>query len=444
MSQSVRLPFTVTIEKIVAGGRGLGFHEGRAVFVPLSAPGDQILVRRFRDRGNYLETESAEILAESAHRAMPPCQHFGDCGGCNFQHINREQQLLTKREILLDVLQRVGKLRVSTSQLSLIASPELGYRNRLQLKVSNDAGFSWGFFAVGSHRVCAVNDCLIASPELWRFVALLEPLLEVSPNLRSHLEEIEVFRGDENEYLVDFRLGLTPFSLEHLTRELHKSMVNWRGGQVSLFLSSVLLGQTTKAWGTGHVWKSTGGFKYRVSRGSFFQVNDFLLDQLLDCVTGGFSGKRVLDLYSGVGFFSLALATGFEEVWTVEKNPSAIADLRQNAVRNQMPNIRIFPQGLDDFLSEHVSSLKDVDLIVLDPPRSGLAKNSVARLATGGVCDIVYVSCDPSTLARDVRIFVNHGYEVSHITILDLFPQTHHLETVAKLRKRVDRSQTPL
>src|SRR5215471_2810570 len=100
MSQSMKLPFTVTIEKIVAGGRGLGFHEGRAVFVPLSAPGDQILVRRFRDRGHYLETESVEILAESPLRAMPPCQHFGDCGGCNLQHINREQQLLTKQEIL--------------------------------------------------------------------------------------------------------------------------------------------------------------------------------------------------------------------------------------------------------------------------------------------------------------------------------------------------------
>jgi 23S rRNA (uracil1939-C5)-methyltransferase len=436
----MRLPFTVTIEKIVPGGRGLGFHEGRAVFIPLSAPGDQVLVRRFRDRGHYLETESVKILTKSPLRATPPCQYFGDCGGCNFQHLNYEQQLLAKQEILLDVLQRIGKLQVSTSQLSLIASPSVGYRNRLQLKMSNDTGFSWGFFAVGSHRVCPVNDCLIASAELWRFLAFLKPLLEVSPNLRGHLEEMEVFRGDENHYLVDFRLGLTPFALEYLTSELQKLMADWRGPQLTLFLSSVLLGQRVKAWGTGHVWKSASGLKYRVSHGSFFQVNDFLLGQLLDCVTGGYSGKRVLDLYSGVGFFTLALAKGFDEVWAVEKNPSAIEDLQENVIHNQTPNIRIFPQSLDDFLSAHESSVKGVDLIVLDPPRSGLAKNSVARLATAGVRDIVYVSCDPSTLARDIRICVNHGYEVSHLTILDLFPQTHHLETVAKLRKKVDRS----
>jgi 23S rRNA (uracil1939-C5)-methyltransferase len=434
----LKVPFLVNIERIIPGGHGLAFKEGRATFVPLSVPGDRVLVHQFRDRRHYLEAQSIEVVEGSAQRVAPPCPHFGDCGGCDFQHMTYECQLHSKQEILLDALRRVGKIRLSTSEISLIPSPPFAYRNRLQLKISNCDKFSWGFFANASHRVCAVQGCLIASEELWQFLPVLERLIEASPSVRGRLEEVEIFQGDQDQYLVDFRLGETPSSLEQLGQDLRRSMTDWEGNNVSLFLSTAS-GEALKVWGGGHVWKSVGDFEYRVGRGSFFQINDLLLGKLLASVVEGFSGKRALDLYCGVGFFSLELAKNFEEVWAVEKNLFAIEDLRENVLRNQVHNIKIFPQDLGDFIQRSGSPLQDFDLVLLDPPRAGLAKESVAQLAMLGVPDVVYVSCDPATLARDLRIFLDHQYELSSLNILDLFPQTHHLETVARLRKKVDR-----
>jgi 23S rRNA (uracil1939-C5)-methyltransferase len=434
------MSFPVTIERLIPGGRGLAFHQGRAVFVPLCAPGDRILVHRVRDRRNYLEAQSIEIVEKSPQRVIPPCPYFGDCGGCDFQQLAYEHQLSSKGEILLDALARIGKIKLPTSKLSLIPSPQaFGYRNRLQLKIGTGPSSSWGFFAVGSHRVCSVKHCLIASEELWQFLFALQRLLEVSPRVRNSLAEVEVFQGRCNEFLVDLRLGTIPWSLEDLKQELQRSGADWERGKVSLFLS-VPSGEAIKVSGSGHIWKTVSDFEYRVSRGSFFQINDSLLDRLLDAAVGGLSGAKVLDLYCGVGFFSLALARSFEEVWAVEKNPFAVEDLRENLLRNQVRNVKVFFQDLDSFLQTGKRSLEGSDLILLDPPRSGLSKESVCRLAEASAFNFVYVSCDPSTLARDLAIFVNHQYEISSMTLLDLFPQTHHLEVVARLIKRVDRT----
>jgi 23S rRNA (uracil1939-C5)-methyltransferase len=348
-----------------------------------------------------------------------------------------ECQLHSKREILLDALRRVGKIRLSPSEISLVASPPVAYRNRLQLKVSNTDNFSWGFFANASRRVCPVQRCLIASEKLWQFLPVLQRLIETSPSVRNRLEEVEVFQGDQEQYLVDFRLVATSSGLEQLGLDLRRSMDDWQVKSFTLFLSTPS-GEVCKVWGDGHVWKSVDGIEYRVSRGSFFQINDLLLSQLLALGVEGFSGRRALDLYCGVGFFSLGLARSFEEVWAVEKNPCAIEDLRENLLRNQVRNIRIFHEDLVDFLHGSGSSLEDLDLVLLDPPRAGLAKESVAQLAKLSARAVVYVSCDPATLARDLRVFLDHHYELSSVNILDLFPQTHHLETVATLRKKVD------
>jgi len=428
------MPFPVTIERIIPGGHGLAFHQGRAVFVPLSAPGDHILVHRVRDRRHYLEAQSIEIIEKSHRRAVPPCPYFGDCGGCDFQQLTYEQQLLSKKEILLDALRRIGKIKLSDSRLSLIPSPPLAYRNRLQLKIGPGPRFSWGFFAAASHRVCSVTRCLIASEELWEFLSFLGHVFEASPHVQDSLSEVEVFQGGHNQFLVDVRLSTSPSSLNDVKREMQFSVTDWQGRNVSLFLS-VPSGEGLKVLGPGYVWKAVGDFEYRVSRGSFFQVNNFLLNQLVEAVVGGLSGKTALDLYSGVGFFALALSKSFEQVWAVEKNPSAVEDLRESLLRNQVQNVKVFPQHLDDFIRTGERPWQHSDLILLDPPRTGLSKESISRLAAAGVSNCIYISCDPSTLARDLAIFLRHQYEISSMTLLDLFPQTHHLETIVRLRR---------
>jgi 23S rRNA (uracil1939-C5)-methyltransferase len=427
----------VNIERIVPGGHGLAFNEGIATFVALSVPGDRILVHKVLDKRQYLQAQSMEIVEESAQRVAPPCPYFGQCGGCDFQHMTYECQLQSKCEMLLDALRRVGKIRISVSDISTVASPPFAYRNRLQLKVSNKTNFSWGFFATGSHHICQIQQCLLASEELWKFLSDLRQLIEASPRVLNSLAEVEVFQGGQGQYLVEFHLGSVASSLEQLREDLQRSVQNWQAHSVSLFLSAPS-GATLKVWGDGHVWKVVGGLQFRVSNRSFFQINDFLLNQLLTSAVEGFSGRRALDLCCGVGFFSLRLAKSFQEVWAMEKNSVAVEDLRANILRNNLTNIRVFNQDFGPFVRSAEPLLKDLDLMLLDPPRTGVDKGNVVHLAKLGVPDVVYVSCDPAMLARDLRIFCDHHYELSSVCLLDLFPQTHHLETVVRLRKKVD------
>jgi len=431
----LKTSFTVNIERIIAGGHGLAFYEGRATFVPFSVPGDRILIQQFEDRRHYLSAQSIRVVEASPHRVAAPCPYFGKCGGCDFQHMSYQRQLVSKKEILIDALKHIGKIDFPPSKVSLIPSPPLGYRNRLQLKIAySGAEFSWGFFQHASHQVFAVENCLIASEELWRFLSSLQEVLKTSPLLRERPAQVEIFQGRPNQYLVELQIGAGELDLELLWKELQQSGLNWAGAGVSFFLS-LPSGKALKISGEDFVWKKVGSLEYRVSRGSFFQVNDYLLERLRDCAVSGFSGKRVLDFYCGVGFFSLALAKNFEEVWAVEMNPSAVEDFQANVKHNQVANCTLFAQELRTFIQEQDSLLKGSDLILIDPPRMGLAKETVNQVSAIGAANVVYVSCDPSTLARDLRTFLNHQYEICSVHILDLFPQTHHLETVTRLRK---------
>jgi 23S rRNA (uracil1939-C5)-methyltransferase len=431
----LKTPFIVNIERIIPGGRGLAFHEGRATFVPFSVPGDRILVQQFEDRRDYLSAQSIRVVEASPQRVAAPCPYFGKCGGCDFQHMSYERQLASKKEILVDALKHVGKIDFPTSKVSVIPSPRLGYRNRLQLKISHDgADSSWGFFQHASHQVFAVENCLIASEDLWKFLSSLREILKASPLLRKGPAEVEVFQGRPNQYLVELQIGAGEWDLELLGKELQQSGLNRGSAEVSFFLS-LPSGKALKISGEGFVWKRVGSLEYRVSRGSFFQVNDYLLESLRDCVVSGFSGKRVLDFYSGVGFFSLALAKNFEEVWAVEMNASAVEDFQENVKHNQVGNCTLFAQDLRTFIQEHGSRLEGVDLILIDPPRTGLAKETINQVCAIGSVEVVYVSCDPSTLARDLRTILTQQYQLCSLHLLDLFPQTHHLETVARLRK---------
>ncbi len=430
----MRVPFSTTIGKIIPGGRGLAFHEGKAVFVPFSVPGDKLLVRQCKDRTSYLEAEAFEVVEGSLHRTTPPCPYYGRCGGCDFQHMTYARQLESKREILVDALERIGKIRFPTSQLSVIPSKPIGYRNRLQLKpVRPFQGLSWGFFEHDSHRVCPIQKCLIASESLWNFSFHLGVRLQTLPAVYRSLDHVEIIEGDTQHYLVDLRL-----SNEVDWKPTQRELENWDAElgdlKVSLFVSTPS-GKAAKVFGEGYIWKRVGDWIYRVSRSSFFQVNEDMLEKLGDTALSGFGGNKVLDLYCGAGFFSLPLTKGFREVLAVEVNPSSIEDFQATIDRNQVVNCRLFAQDLRDFLRDQHCLLEDTDLILMDPPRTGLARDVVDEVAALGSPDVVYVSCDPSSLARDLRVFLNHYYQLVSVEILDLFPQTHHLETVAKLRR---------
>ena len=427
--------FQVTVERMIPGGKGIAFLEKKAVFLPLVVPGDRVLVKRAADRGSYLEVLDSELVEASPDRQEPPCPYFGRCGGCDFQQMNLRRQLDSKAEILTDALRRVGRIGGAPSGILRHSSPDAAYRNRLQLKVlARDDKVSWGFFERASHRVVEVDRCRIALDRLWSILPDLRIFLERSPMTVGCLSEVEIFQGDGEEALIDLRLKPGAENLSVLKRDLLAGGFDWESRPVSLYLSRSQK-RTLRVSGPGFVHKTVGDWTFRVSRGSFFQINDFMLESLSNRATRGLAGSRALDLFCGVGFFTLPLSKTFGQVWAVDQNAAAVLDMEANARVHGRHNCRIFHRDLDTFLRDRRRDLEAVDLVLLDPPRSGIPKTTVGRVADLKASRVVYVSCDPSTLARDLAIILDRGYALESLEIMDLFPHSHHLETIARLKR---------
>ena len=433
-------PFQVMVERIIPGGKGIAFVEKKAVFLPLVVPGDCVRVKQVADRGSYLEVLNSELVEASPDRQQPPCSYFGRCGGCDFQQMNIRSQLNNKAGILTDALLRVGRIGSTESRIIQHASPDSFYRNRVQLKVLTRNGtVSFGFYESASHRVVEVDRCQITQDALWAILPDLKTFLELSPMTVAHLIEVEIFQGDEEDSLIDLKVEPNVDNLSAFKRDLLAGGFDWGSRRVSLYISRSQK-RTLRVLGPGYVQKTVGKCTYRVSRGSFFQVNDLMLESLSQRATHGLEGFRALDLFCGVGLFTLPLSMKFDLVWAVDQNASAVLDLKWNARTNGRRNCRIFHREVDSFLRDRYRDLEEVDLVLLDPPRSGIPKITVGRVADLKASKIVYVSCDPATLARDVAIFLGRGYALESLEIVDLFPQSHHVETVARLKRIGDDS----
>ena len=427
--------FQVTVERMIPGGKGIAFLEKKAVFLPLVVPGDRVLVKQAADRGSYLEVLDSELVEASPDRQEPPCPYFGRCGGCDFQQMNLRRQLDGKAEILTDALRRLGRIGGAPSEILRNPSPDSAYRNRLQLKVlARNGKVSWGFFERASHRVVEVGRCGIALDRLWSILPDLRIFLERSPMTVGCLSEVEIFQGDGEQALIDLKLKPDSANLSILKRDLLAGGCAWESLPVSLYLSRSQK-RTLRVSGPGFVHKTVGDWTFRVSRGSFFQINDFMLESLSRRATHGLAGSRALDLFCGVGFFTLPLSQKFGVVWAVDQNAAAILDMEANARANGCRNCRIFHRDLDTFLRDRRRDLQELDLVLLDPPRSGIPKTTVGRVADLRASRVVYVSCDPSTLARDLAIMLGRGYRLESLEIVDLFPHSHHLETIARLKR---------
>jgi 23S rRNA (uracil1939-C5)-methyltransferase len=430
-----RLPFEVEITRIIPGGRGLAFHEGRPLFAAGVVPGDRLQIHSFRDRKSYLEASGFVVADPSPDRREAPCPYYGKCGGCDFQHMTEERQLLAKKEILLDALARIGQIRPDPGTIRLVSSPPWHYRNRLQIKIGQVEGNSnWGYFQTSSHEIIAVDQCRIAREPLWNWMLELRDLLKSRPEIVRSLTGMEVMEGDRGQFMVELETGEQEEQAGGLAGQLKALLAVFCEPDASINLRNEQ-GRRWQLAGPGFLEKSVEGKKYRVSHGAFFQINDLLLCSLREVATSGYRGRKALDLFCGGGFFTLALADSFEEVVAVEVNAAAVADLRAVLETTKVSNCRVVAIELESYFRRVDSRDLKADLVLLDPPRSGLPKDAVEKVAALGTKDVVYVSCDPATLARDLRIFLGRDYRIDSLTLLDLFPQTHHLETVARLKR---------
>jgi 23S rRNA (uracil1939-C5)-methyltransferase len=433
----------VKIEKPIYGGAFLARVEGKAVFVPLTLPGETARVRVTGDRRGYSTAEVDEIVARAPERITPACRHFGTCGGCQYQHAGYATQLAFKQAILRESLER-GGVR-APEEISVLAaaneSQAWGYRNRIRLAF--DAQGNPGYRARRSNAVIPIAECPISAPVLVTSAQIFaEVSKQFAPPLR--LLEVSLFcNAAETALLASVSCeSATKGRFDEFARALADRIPVLKGVE---FVASGRDGgraateppRTITLWGAPSLSYHAVGFDYRVDHGAFFQVNRWLVDGLTEAVAGGRSARTLLghrgdlawDLFAGVGLFARKLAEGFGRVIAVEAAASSIAALAAN-LRGTVGSA-VHATTLD-FLRRNKTDRPD--LIVVDPPRAGLGAEITALLGGIGAPALTYVSCDPATLARDLRALLASGYAIESLTLADLFPQTFHLESVVHLR----------
>ncbi len=421
------------IDKLVYGPDALAHHKGKPVFIPFVLPGETVSTQLVEDKKKFIRAKLIEILERSPERVDPPCQYFTRCGGCHYQQMSYERQLAAKTEILRETLRRLGKIdwqeeiRVHPSPP---LSPEpagsgLGYRNRAQFKIKNTFAtfLQVGYYAPGTTALCPVHHCPIVSPALNRALEALARLA-AEDQLPPELREAEVFADDRDETLL---LTLSHVGMSQPGTPLAELLTSQIPGTISVQFCD-LRDNRKQLFGAGHLDYRVAGRSYRVSHGSFFQVNRHLLPELVDLVMSE-SGGLLLDLYAGVGLFSAALAEKFTEVVAVESGEEAARDLAVN-LSAASGKTTATKAAVEDWLPK--CGLKP-DLVIVDPPRAGLDRRVTEALSHIRPPRMVYISCDPSTLARDLGLLSSAGYRLQELHLLDLFPQTYHIETVAKL-----------
>ena len=425
---------TLRIEKMIYGGGGVA--ESGAV-VPFVLPGELVQI----EAGG-----GVKVIEASPDRVAPACMHFGECGGCHYQHASYPAQLAIKQAILRETFAAAGLTELP--EIAVHAGEPWGYRNRIRLRV----GEVNGELRVGYNRVGAsggdamlpVTMCSIAAPVLWRAAEAVVALAKFDAAVRGWLAaavEIEFFaNGDENALqLVLFTRRPPAAGFGAFCKALQRIVPELAGAGAAMLPKNPSpqgrRAEHAKAgaqWGTAGLIYSVGDDRHWVSRGAFFQVNRYAVEDLLRLAVDDRKGTLAWDLYAGVGLFSRALAERFEQVVAVEAGQPAASDL---AAALKGKKHRAVAMMTLDFLQVAVVQRERPELIVMDPPRAGVGAEVCALLARVRCPELVYVSCDPVTLARDVRELTDGGYKLAELNLVDMFPQTFHMEAVAVLRR---------
>ncbi len=423
----------VQIEKPIYGGAFLARVEGKATFVPLTLPGEQARVRIVEDKRGYATAEAEEIVAPAPQRVAPGCRHFGACGGCQYQHADYTAQLEFKQAILRETLER-GGVR-APEKIAVLAAEPWAYRNRIRLAF--DAAGNPGYRARRSHVTIAIAECPIAAPLLVRAaLAAAEILRERRLGVRA--KEIALFcDAEESALLVSILAeGAAKASFEDFATALAGKIPELKGAELLMEGRNGESARRVAQWGASSLLYRAAGFDYLVDHGAFFQVNRLLVDALAEKVTNEERGRLAWDLFAGVGLFARRLAQQFERVVAVESAPAATEALTENLKGTNSTAMKAETLEFLRGAAKRERSAEGIpDLIVVDPPRTGLGLETTELLGKIAAPALTYVSCDPATLARDLKALVGAGYAIESITLADLFPQTFHLETVVKLRR---------
>ena len=397
----------LTLTTLTYGGDAMGRLEGgRAVFVPFGLPGERVRVRLTEEKRGFARGEIVEILQASPERISPRCKHFGQCGGCHYQHIQYETQLKIKADILRDQLQRIGKIENPLVHPTVASPNAWNYRNRIQFHLDGDGKL--GFQVPLSNKVIPISECHL--PETT--INLLWPEIEFESN--SGIERVSVRSSTDNELML---------VLESNSPETPELAIEADISVVHIFEDDAVV-----IAGNDHIKIKVLDRKFQVSPASFFQVNTSMAEKMVTHLLDRLSIAQsiILDVYCGVGLFSAFLAPKCRRLIGIESSSSACDDLTINL--DEFDNVELY----EDLAENVLPALKvEPDIILVDPPRTGVDKVALDAIVKMNSKTIAYVSCDPSTLARDARRLMDSGYKLLDVTPFDLFPQTYHIESIS-------------
>jgi 23S rRNA (uracil1939-C5)-methyltransferase len=398
----------ITLDNAAYGGDTIGrLPDGRAVFVPYGIPGERVRIKITIDKKKFARGELVEVLDPSPSRISSRCAHFLDCGGCHYQHIAYDQQLLIKEKVLRDQLERIGRLVLPPIEAIVPSPNKFRYRNQVKFHISQNG--KPGFIRANKQGIVEISECHLPElplADIWR-------LLEIDPE--SGLSSLGLRLGIEDDILVTLE-SEGQFAAEFDIEDLPVSVIH-----ISPDHTEVLAG-------SDYTIMQVKDRQFRVSGGSFFQVNTPLAEYMVEKIEAAlpFDPGLVLELYSGVGLFSAFLASKAEKLISVEASESAAEDFAHNL--DDFDNVDLYQGPVEDILPELIV---EPEVVLVDPPRTGLHRKVIRDLISMQPSLLIYISCDPATLARDSKLLIEAGYTVQKFIPLDFFPQTYHIETLS-------------
>ncbi len=391
------------IEKLDNEGRGIGYKDGKIVFVNNALPKEEVNVQITKEKKKYMEGVTTDIITSNSMRVKPKCPFYDKCGGCNIMHMGIESQENYKLQKSKDILHKYAGI---DNEIKLVKSnKELFYRNKITLKVKNG---KWGYYNSNTHTLCEINNCLLVNNSINNIISNKNKfnIINGSIVIRCNNKDEVLIAIDSKEKVV-------------IDNDLPSNIIG------------IVINDKTY-YGENYFYDEIGDMKFKISYNSFFQINNYIASEIFKILKFNLSGENLLDLYCGVGVMGLSLKDNFKTIYGIEKIENAILNAKENALINNVENANFFVGDTGSILKKIDKSF---DTVIVDPPRSGLNEETINEIMDINPKTIAYISCDQMTLARDLKI-LTEKYYISKLSVLDMFPNTYHVETVCILGKR--------
>jgi 23S rRNA (uracil1939-C5)-methyltransferase len=390
------------ISKLDNQGRGISYYNNKIIFIPNSLPNEEVEVEITKENSKYYEGKVINIIKPSLNRVLPKCPYINDCGGCTFMHLNYTDQIEYKRNVVKDILKKYCGIDENVKIIE--SNKDLFYRNKVELKIHRN---TYSYYNNSSHDYCDIAKCLLAN---------------------NTINEIIDYHSFMNIY--DGSITIRTNYNNDLLLVIETSKFEFFNDPPENVVGVVVNGKTV--YGNNYFFDYIGEYKFKVSYDSFFQINNYIANEIFKILNNNLSGNTLLDLYCGSGVMGISLKDKFNKIIGIEKVKNAIKDANDNAVLNKVKNYKYYAGDT----SEILPTINDeIDTVIIDPPRSGLNDKTLNDILIINPDKIGYVSCNPITLARDLNI-LKERYNITKIYALDMFPNTYHVETVMILEKK--------